>query len=128
MDELDVRKGNKKRVNLTDPDARALKVHKGSITGRQLQIRPHEAAVRRHRHWMETEEAKRAYRHRTPLIEPLFGILKAQMGAWRFALRGLREVKAEWTLLATAFNLRTLWRLWRARTPVHWASDPVSAA
>ena len=27
-------------------------------TGRQLQIRPHEAAVRRHRQWMETEEAK----------------------------------------------------------------------
>ena len=73
---------------------------------------------------METEEAKRAYRRRAPLIEPLFGILKAQMGAWRFTLRGLRDVEAEWTLLATAFNLRTLWRLWRDRAPVRWAPDP----
>ena len=29
----------------------------------------------------------------------------------RFLLRGLRNVAAEWTLLATAFNLRTLWRV-----------------
>ncbi len=43
-------------------------------------------------------------------------------------LRRLREVKAEWTLLATAFNLRTLWRLWRGRTPVCWAPAPVPAA
>ena len=43
-------------------------------------------------------------------------------------LRGMREVKAEWTLLATAFNLRTLWRLWRGRTPVRWAPAPVPAA
>ena len=99
-----------------------------AFTGRQLQIRPQEAAVRRHRLWMETEEATQAYRRRAPLIEPLFGILKAQMGGWRFMLRGLREVKAEWTLLATAFNLRTLWRLWRARTPVCWAPAPVPAA
>ena len=94
-----------------------------AFTGRQLQTRPHEPAVRRHRLWMETEEERRAYRRRASLVEPLFGILKTQMGAWRFTLRGLREVEAEWTLLATAFNLRTLWRLWRGRTPVRWDPD-----
>ena len=96
-----------------------------AFTGRQLQIRPHEPSVRRHRLWMETQEAQQAYRRRAPLIEPLFGILKTQMGAWRFTLRGLREVEAEWTLLATAFNLRTLWRLWRGRTLAGWSPDPV---
>ena len=30
---------------------------------------------------------------------------------------GLGNVAAEWTLLATAFNLRTLWRVWRTRRP-----------
>ena len=94
-------------------------------SGRQLQVRPHEAAARRHRAWMETEEAQRAYRRRAPLIEPLFGILKTQMGAGRFTLRGLAEVEAEWTLLATAFNLRTLWRLWRDGAPAGWTPDPV---
>ena len=84
-----------------------------ALRGRTLQVGPHEPAVQRHRAWMETEEARQAYRRRAPLIEPLFGILKTQMGAWRFTLRGLSEVEAEWTLLATAFNLRMLWRLWR---------------
>lgn len=96
-----------------------------ALTGRELQTRPHEAAALRHRAWMKTEEAQQAYRRRAPLIEPLFGILKTQMGAWRFTLRGLSEVEAEWTLLATAFNLRTLWRLWRDRAPAGLTPDPV---
>lgn len=50
-----------------------------------------------------------------PLVEPLFAILNAHMGAQRFALRGLDNVKAEWTMYATAFNLRTLWRVWRTQ-------------
>ena len=37
MDELDVRERNKRRVNLTDPGARALKVRRGSITGYNAQ-------------------------------------------------------------------------------------------
>ena len=36
-----------------------------------------------------------------------------QLAARRFLLRGMVNVSAEWTLLATAFNLRTLWRVWR---------------
>ena len=53
---------------------------------------------------------------RLPLIEPLFAIIKNQLGARQFRLRGIANVKAEWSLLATAFNLRTLWRVWRIRT------------
>ena len=47
-------------------------------------------------------------------VEPVFGIIKEQQGARRFLLRGLVNVAAEWTMLATAFNLRTLWRVWRS--------------
>ena len=65
---------------------------------------------------MVTPEAKQAYLRRLPLIEPLFAIFKNQLGAQRFTLRGMANVRAEWSLLATAFNLRTLWRVWRART------------
>ena len=85
--------------------------------GRALEIGPHDAALRRHRAWMSTEEAKRAYKQRKQLVEPVFGILKEQQQARRFLLRGLANVAAEWTLLATAFNLRTLWRIWRAQAP-----------
>ena len=83
--------------------------------GRALEIGPRDAALRRHRAWMSTEEAKEAYRHRKQLVEPVFGIIKEQQQAQRFLLRGRANVAAEWTLLATAFNMRTLWRIWRAQ-------------
>ena len=85
--------------------------------GRALEVGPHDAALRRHRVWMSTQEAKRAYRQRMQLVEPVFGIIKEQQQAHRFLLRGLPNVSAEWSLLATAFNLRTLWRVWRATAP-----------
>ena len=94
---------------------------KNTLHGRVLQIRPDDAALRQHRAWMETREAQQAYRRRLPLVEPLFAILKTQMGAQRFVLRGLDNVKAEWTLYATAFNLRTLWRVWRTRGVFRWS-------
>ena len=83
--------------------------------GRVLDIGPYEAVLRTHRDWIATQEAKVAYRQRKELAEPAFGILKDQQGARRFLLRGLTNVSAEWTLLATAFNLRTLWRVWATR-------------
>ena len=87
-----------------------------------MEIRIHEAALRRHRSWMATEEAKRAYRLRMALVEPLFAILKNQLEARRFTLRGMDNVKAEWTMVATAFNLRTLWRVWRNQAVLNRAS------
>ncbi len=47
------------------------------------------------------------------MVEPVFGIIKEQLAARRFQLRGRVNVSSEWTLLATAFNLRTLWKIWR---------------
>jgi hypothetical protein len=68
---------------------------------------------------MATVEAKTIYALRKQLAEPSFGILKEQMGARRLLLRGLANVKAEFALLATAFNLRTLWRVWAG-----WSGPP----
>ena len=82
--------------------------------GRSLAIGPHDAVLRRHRAWMSTSAAKEAYGVRKQLVEPVFGIIKEQQGARRFLLRGLVNVAAEWIMLATAFNLRTLCRVWRS--------------
>jgi transposase len=76
--------------------------------GRSITSGPDEALLRRHRAFMTTDDAKTAYRRRKTLPEPAFGILKEQQAARRFLLRGLDDVRAEWSLLATAFNLRTL--------------------
>ncbi len=82
--------------------------------GRTMAIGPYDAALRRHRAWMSTTAAKEAYRQRKQLVEPVFGIIKEQMGVARFLLRGLTNMASEWTTLATAFNLRTLWRAWQS--------------
>jgi len=83
--------------------------------GRFLLIGPYDAQLRQHRQWMATKEAKSAYERRKELVEPVFGIIKEQMGVRRFLLRGWANVRAEVNALATAFNLRTLCRIWQSR-------------
>ena len=85
---------------------------KDAHAGRALWIGPTDTLLRKHRQWMTTDMARRWYARRKELSEPTFGILKEQMGTRRFLLRGLANVRGEFLLLATAFNLRTLWRVW----------------
>jgi hypothetical protein len=86
---------------------------KDKHAGRALWIGPSDILLRKHRQWMRTDEARNLYARRKQLSEPTFGILKDQMGARRFLLRGLANVRAEFTLMATAFNLRTLCWVWK---------------
>ena len=81
--------------------------------------------MRDHRDWMATDEAKGLYRKRKGLAELVFGIIKEQQQARRFLLRGLTNVDAEWVMLATAFNIRTLWKVWAARVRVSSMSKPM---
>ncbi len=81
--------------------------------GREILIGPFDAELRRHRAWMATPEAKAAYGRRKELVEPVFGIMKEQMGIRRFLLRGWANVCAEGNMIATAFNLRTLCHIWQ---------------
>ena len=92
--------------------------------GRSLAIGLHDAVLRRHRAWMATSAAKEAYKLRKQLVEPVFGIIKEQQGARRFLLRGLVNVAAEWTVLATTFNMRTLWRTWCSRAFIQLPHGP----
>ena len=65
---------------------------------------------------MATDEAKRASRSRGQLIEPVFGILKEQMGLRRFSLRGVVNVAAEWTVSATRQRLPYAPRIMRTNS------------
>jgi len=85
---------------------------KGRPQGRSVETGPEEAELRRHRMWMATEPAKRAYRRRKELPEPLFGIVKEVQGVRRFLLRGVQKVRAEWALVLTGLNLRFLYQVW----------------
>ena len=91
---------------------------KSRYRGREVLIGQYDAELRRHRAWMETDEAKTIFKQRKEIIEPVFGIMKEQMGVRRFLLRGLGNVQAEAVTLATAFNLRILYGIWR-----QWTSE-----
>lgn len=82
--------------------------------GRSLEIGPHEERVRAHRERMRAAPSQEVYRLRKQMVEPVFGMLKEHQGMRRFLLRGLQNVAAEWSLVATTFNLKTLARIWRA--------------
>jgi transposase len=94
--------------------------------GRSLKIGAHDAVLQRHRERMATAEAQAAYQRRKELPEPVFGILKEQLGLRRFLRRGRHKVRGELLLLAAAFNLRTLYRLWRLR-PLAARQAPLAA-
>jgi hypothetical protein len=85
--------------------------------GRALWIGSSDRLLVEHRQWMNTDKAQELYSQRQQLNEPVFGILKDQMGARRFLLRGMANVSAEFTLLATAFNLKTISRVWNRLKP-----------
>jgi transposase len=57
---------------------------------------------------LATEAGKAMYRLRQTTVEPGFGIIKAALGFRCFRLRGLENVRTEWSLLTLAFNCRRL--------------------
>jgi transposase len=78
--------------------------------GRTLEISGQEETIREHRKKMQTEEARALIKQRCAIVEPVFGIMREQMGITRFLLRGLENVKAEWCLVCAAYNLRRIWK------------------
>jgi len=61
-----------------------------------------------------TKRGREAYKQRGSTIEAVFGQM-VMRGLVRFKLRGLKKVRAEWSLWCTTHNLLKLWRSgWRA--------------
>jgi transposase len=91
---------------------------KDTIFGRSLHVSAEDALLKRQRALMASPAARSQYKRRGETVEPTFGIMKEQQNARRFLLRGLENVGSEWSLLAVAFNLRTLARVWKAFLPI----------
>ena len=60
---------------------------------------------------LATQAGRKLYAQRQHTIEPVFGIIKAALGLRRFRLRGLANVRSEWTLVTLAYNLKRLFRM-----------------
>ncbi len=62
-------------------------------------------------HRLRTPEGKRLYALRKQTPEPVFGIIKSVLGFRQFLLRGLDRVRAEWTLVTMAWNMKRMFVL-----------------
>jgi hypothetical protein len=57
---------------------------------------------------LTSEAGQRLRASRSTEVEPVFGIIKHNMGFRRFHLRGLDKVKTEWGLVSIAHNMKKL--------------------
>lgn len=67
---------------------------------------------------LQTETGKALYALRKQSVEPVFGILKKNLGFTQFNLRGLNKVSLEWELLALAYNIKRIWNMKMEKSPV----------
>ena len=72
---------------------------------------PEASAKERMKNRLETKKGRDLYALRKQTIEPIFGIIKETLGFRRFSLRGLKNVRTEWTLVTLAYNLKRLFHL-----------------
>jgi transposase len=63
------------------------------------------------RHRLQTKEGKARYALRKQTPEPVFGIIKSVLGFRQFLLRGLEQVRGEWSLVTMAWNMKRMFAL-----------------
>lgn len=64
--------------------------------------------VEQMKHTLKTKAGRAAYAKRKQTVEPVFGIIKSVMGFRQFLLRGLDNVRNEWTLVCLAWNFKRM--------------------
>ncbi len=57
------------------------------------------------RHKLNTADGKAIYSRRKTIVEPVFGNIKHNLKFREFLLRGLKKVRAEFTLMAIVHNI-----------------------
>jgi len=62
-------------------------------------------------HRLRTPEGKKLYGLRKQTPEPVFGIIKSVLGFRQFSLRGLDNVRGEWSLVTMAWNMKRMFAL-----------------
>lgn len=62
-------------------------------------------------HRLQTPDGKKLYALRKQTPEPVFGIIKSVLGFRQFLLRGLAQVRGEWSLVTMAWNLKRMFVL-----------------
>ena len=76
--------------------------------GRLIEISPYDAAVAKQRANRRDPQKQKLLRKRKVIVEPIFGVIKQAWGFRRCTLRGLENVRTQWSMLCAAFNLKKM--------------------
>jgi transposase len=63
------------------------------------------------RHRLQTPAGKQRYALRKQVVEPVFGIIKSVLGFRQCLLRGLDQVRGEWSLVTMSWNIKRMFVL-----------------
>lgn len=80
--------------------------------GRTILRGEYEMAVQRQRRKQKSPRKQEILRSRKAIVEVVFAQIKEQMHFRRFTVRHLENVRTQWSLLCTVFNLKKLYRRW----------------
>jgi transposase len=75
----------------------------------------HDPRLKRMRHKLRDPDGRAMYSKRRGIVEPVFGIMKEQRNFRSFRLRSTAKVQIEFALAATAYNLKRIYLLTKAR-------------
>ena len=81
--------------------------------GRAILKEEHDDAVARQREKQRLASVQKILRSRKSIVEPVFAQIKEHMGFRRWTVRGLEKVRAQWSMICTAHNLKKLYPFWR---------------
>ena len=82
--------------------------------GRLIEISPYDAAVEKQRANRRDPQKQKLLKKRKVIVEPIFGVIKQAWGFRRWTLRGLENVRTQWSMICTAFNLKRMQKAWTA--------------
>jgi transposase len=81
---------------------------------RRVRLNPARQLIEQQIARQHTPEGRAHLQRRKVIVEPAFAMIKANMKFQRWKAFGLDNAKAEWALIAIAFNLKKMTKLWRA--------------
>lgn len=89
----------------------------GDKRGRMIEIGPYHEAVRRQLGKQRDAANRAKLKKRMGIIERVFAVVKNAMGFRRFTVNGLEGVRAQWSMVCAAYNLRIMHRMWLEGKP-----------